>query len=297
MANKRGKIMNELNPLYGKVIISGQMTCVTGLHIGAASGTQQIGGIDAPVVKDPVTGEPYIPGSSLKGKLRSLLERSEMKRHMEKGLKENYLITVAGKKPKEVRLHVCSKKECPVCGLFGSTPMTNEGVNMPSPLIVSDLRLIDPAKLQDKLNSPLMFTEWKAENTLDRITAHSNPRDIERVPRDAHFALDIIYNVSDPGSLTRDIENLVAMLLLLQDDYLGGSGSRGYGRVNFIITNIIARKIEYYAGKEKAVKCFSYAAGADEKQDAEKRRKGLEGVQAEIVKDLPEIVGFFRGKS
>ncbi|MBM3157374.1 MAG: type III-A CRISPR-associated RAMP protein Csm3 [Chloroflexi bacterium] len=288
--------MSELNPLYGKVIIRGEMTCETGLHIGAASGTQQIGGIDSPVVRDPVSGEPYIPGSSLKGKLRSLLERAEMKKRHDGSKGDGYLVKVAGKAPKEIRIHVCQDKKCPVCRLFGSTPMKSEGENMPSPVIVSDLRLKNGAELLNKMNSPLRYTEWKAENTLDRITAHSNPRDIERIPRGARFELDIVYNVADPELATEDIHNLVNMLYLLQDDYLGGSGSRGYGRVKFHIANITARKLEFYteqgpSAKGQAKELFQAKPPADETKDTlEELRKQLPGC-------LSEMGGFMGGKN
>lgn len=58
----------------GKFIISGILECVTGTRIGGTQEKFEIGGIDNPVIKDPLTDLPYIPGSSLKGKLRHLLE-------------------------------------------------------------------------------------------------------------------------------------------------------------------------------------------------------------------------------
>ena len=53
---------------------SGQIELVSGLHIGSGNAEMHIGGTDNPVIKNPVTNQPYIPGSSLKGKMRSLLE-------------------------------------------------------------------------------------------------------------------------------------------------------------------------------------------------------------------------------
>ena len=55
-------------------VIEGDLELVTGLHIGAGNDEIRIGGIDNPVLKHPYSGQPYIPGSSLKGKVRSLLE-------------------------------------------------------------------------------------------------------------------------------------------------------------------------------------------------------------------------------
>ena len=54
--------------------LEGTITLKTGLHIGAGDTEMRIGGTDNPVVKNPLDNRPYIPGSSLKGKIRSLLE-------------------------------------------------------------------------------------------------------------------------------------------------------------------------------------------------------------------------------
>ena len=54
--------------------ITATIEIVTGLHIGGNNDEIKIGGIDNPVIKNPLTNEPYIPGSSLKGKIRSLIE-------------------------------------------------------------------------------------------------------------------------------------------------------------------------------------------------------------------------------
>jgi CRISPR-associated protein Csm3 len=227
------------HPLHTKIIIGGVMECKTGIHIGAAPETFEIGGIDSPVVRDPITEEPYIPGSSLKGKLRSLMERALNKR-------------LSGDKTK---MHCCADRKCEVCRLFGSVPIVEpKEEKIPSPLYVRDLCLDPESKAKlEKISSPLKYTEWKKENALDRITAASNPRDIERVPKEAEFNMELVYNVSDDNVelVPEDMNNLVSALCLLEDDFLGGHGSRGYGKVAFTINKFIARKVGYYQAENE----------------------------------------------
>jgi len=205
-------------PLLGKVIIRGKIFCETGLHIGAARESLEIGGLDAPVIRDPLSREPYIPGSSLKGKMRSLLEKKERKPFNRYG-------------GQNVWRHECTDPKCSVCRLFGSTG-GKEGDNLPARLIVRD---------------------WKFENSLDRITAASNPRQIERVPKGSEFSFEIVYNVEtgDKDEVKEDLNNILDLLNLLQDDYLGGHGSRGYGKVKFKVETFEGRKIDFYTAKEK----------------------------------------------
>jgi hypothetical protein len=73
--------------------------------------------------------------------------------------------------------------------------------------------------------------EIKFENTISRISAAANPRQIERVPAGAEFDFRLVYNIEDEGDLAEDLQILADGIRLLQMDYLGGHGSRGYGRV------------------------------------------------------------------
>jgi CRISPR-associated protein Csm3 len=67
----------EVNNMgYSKLLIKGEIEVVTGLHIGGSSSYSAIGAVDSPVVRDSVTGNPIIPGSSLKGKMRALLQKN-----------------------------------------------------------------------------------------------------------------------------------------------------------------------------------------------------------------------------
>ncbi|OAG26711.1 type III-A CRISPR-associated RAMP protein Csm3 [Thermodesulfatator autotrophicus] len=212
-------------PILGKVIISGILHCETGLHIGASKENLEIGAIDSPVVRDPITREPYIPGSSLKGKMRSLLEKVLALSPNRNG----------GTQRNPIWRHECDMKEeakkCKLCRLFGSTGKSGGG-NWPARLIVRDAFLTDNSRenLQE-IDTGLLYTEWKWENSLDRVTAAANPRQLERVPRGTEFRFEIVYTVEDLDDLNEDLENIDTALKLLEMDYLGGHGSRGYGQI------------------------------------------------------------------
>ncbi len=232
-------------PLYGKVIIEGKIILKTGLHIGASREAMEIGGLDAPVIRHPVTREPYIPGSSLKGKLRALMDKKMEKEKGEKWAKERESIG------SEVKIHVCNDFKnaslCPLCRIFGSS---GKNGNFPARLKVRDCRLINLDYLK-KAEGGLLYTEWKFENAVDRVTAAANPRQIERVPEGAEFELEMIYDVEDQSQLDEDLKNILSLLELLEDDYLGGHGSRGYGKVKIDISSIKAKKIEAYMEEER----------------------------------------------
>lgn len=229
MAQERRK------PLQGKIVLTGTVKCITGLHIGASKDNLDIGGIDAPVLRDPVTREPYIPGSSLKGKLRSLFERRQgmtYNRHSGQG----------------VYRHECVDPTCKVCRLFGAAG-GREGDNIPARLIVRDSLLTEDSKKQlESIDTGLQYAEWKFENALDRITAAANPRQLERVPAGAEFTFEMVYNVEAPDheEIRKDLVNLLEILSLLEDDYLGGHGSRGYGKIKFALNELSGKKVEFY---------------------------------------------------
>lgn len=232
-----------MTKLRAKVVVEGELVAVTGLHVGSAAAGMQIGSVDSPVVRDPISNKPYIPGSSLKGKLRSLLEAAE-------GLSPN--------RPggSGTHRHECDDRdaalECPVCRLFGSTGR-NGGKNHPARLAVSDLLLTDGSFEELKLvDTGLMYTEWKFENTLDRITSAAMPRQIERVPAGSVFGLRLIYDDrEDVDRADEDLRNLSRAIHLLEDDALGGHGSRGYGRVAFERIRHSRRPVEKYGTGEQ----------------------------------------------
>ena len=198
--------------------VKGQIRLKTGLHIGGSKDDIEIGGIDMPVIKHP-NGEPYIPGSSLKGKLRSFTEWIEQK------------IEPDG------RVHTCSEKNCPVCRIFGTTESAwRYG---PTRLIVRDAFLNETWK-KDILEKGLSLTEEKVENWINRLEGKAGRgglRKTERVPAGAVFDFEMNYKVMEiDGDFETDrryFEKVLVALRLVELDALGGSGSRGYGRIAF----------------------------------------------------------------
>ena len=231
--------------LHGRVFIRGDIHVVTGLHIGAGKETLQIGGVDNAVVRDPVTNRPYIPGSSLKGKMRSLWEKMT-------GREQNFLIgRVQGK---EVRVHICEQlgtyQDCPVCPIFGVPG--DKGSSNPTRLVVRDV-LLDPneaERLEREAHTSLPYTEVKCEAAIDRVTSAATPRPMERVPSGTHFCgLEMVFSIFEQRDLMRFSHVLEAMQLV-QDDYLGGLGSRGSGKVLFENLSISVRARKHYGSEE-----------------------------------------------
>lgn len=217
-------------------VISGTILCKTGLHIGGSSDNIDIGGSDNPVIRDSVSGLPYIPGSSLKGKLRSLLELSDKK-------SAESVIRNGG--------DVATDKTCIASKLFGvSAEQGNTELKFPTRTIVRDSYPTEETlelwrESQDLLNG----TELKYENTINRIDSSANPRNIERVPKNSRFSFEIIFSKYEDDDV--NIIKLLEAIKLLEDNYLGGSGSRGFGQVVFENISISKRNVEYYVEDSK----------------------------------------------
>jgi CRISPR-associated protein Csm3 len=249
--------------LVGKLILSGDLHCETGLHIGAGKGSLEIGGADNPVVKDAF-GLPYIPGSSLRGKVRSLLENAM-------GLTSPAeLVYLSKRRGQEVRIHQSDRPDDEICLLFGRSPGRVERVEggetgesrsaSPARLTIYDAPLEQEsitAQMRENLDDEI--TEVKSENAIDRITSQANPRTLERVPAGARFKVRMVLDVlceEDKPLAARVIEGL----RLLEDDALGGGGSRGSGRVRFGNLKLVWRNRAFYSsGGDEA----ELASGAD----------------------------------
>jgi CRISPR-associated protein Csm3 len=235
--------------LIGKLILEGELHCETGLHIGAGKGSLEIGGSDNPVVKD-AHGHPYIPGSSLRGKIRSLLEQ------FSGAAVPSELVYLSRRKGQEVRIHQSDRPDDDICLLFGRNAgrmerVTGEPVDShnasPARLAVFDAPLeMESITVSMRENLDDELTEVKSENAIDRITSQANPRTLERVPAGARFRVRFIMDVlcDEDAPL---FGQLVQGLRLLEDDTLGGGGSRGSGRVKFANLKLIWRNREYYA--------------------------------------------------
>ncbi|NLJ57403.1 MAG: type III-A CRISPR-associated RAMP protein Csm3 [Tissierellia bacterium] len=190
--------------MYSKIQISGKITVETGMHIGGSSQFAAIGSVDSTVIRDVGSNLPMIPGSSFKGKMRTLLAK-----------KYNQGIVSSPDDDHEIILR-----------LFGSAKKGN--VKM-SRLLFSDMVVSN----MDELNSIGLHsaTEVKFENTINRLSAVANPRQIERVIRGTSFDLNIIYDAQKEDEIEEDFKAIKEGLKLLQYDYLGGHGSRGYGKI------------------------------------------------------------------
>ena len=185
--------------MYGKILIRCDLIVCTGMHIGGSSAFSAIGAVDSPVVRDPYTGLPIVPGSSLKGKLRTLLARS-LCQDIE-------------------NMPDLSADDARILRLFGSAEPVRR-----SRLQFADAFLTNAEALSSK---GVRVTEVKTENTISRANAQATPRQIERVIAGAVFGVSIVYDVTDPAQVEEDLALLAKGMKLLQWDYLGGHGSRG----------------------------------------------------------------------
>lgn len=218
------------NKLLKKIEFTGIITLKTGMHIGGTNSSMQIGGIDKGVIRNPMNNQPFIPGSSLKGKMRSLLEVS----------------TGSIGEVRMSNVHNGPAESGPSADLFGNATSNNK--QKPSRLMVRDCELIDAEELLKKTEIP--YTEGKTEVVIDRITSAANPRQMERVPAGAKFKLNLVLNIWEQDNNEASlIQNLFKSLELLRDDYLGGSGSRGYGQISIDIEKVLAKGTDNYYGK------------------------------------------------
>ncbi|HZU30185.1 MAG TPA: type III-A CRISPR-associated RAMP protein Csm3 [Candidatus Angelobacter sp.] len=203
--------------------ITFEIECLDGMRIGGSGGGLEIGGVDANLtaLKDPVSGEPYIPGSSLKGKLRSILEQKNGKGE--------------GGSPCK-----CGSEDCPVCPVFGAHMNTRAGAPR---LIVRDAHFTEAYRKKWEENP---VYEEKTENTIDRQRGTaSNPRTQERVPAGAVFQAELVLKVFQGDNDNTMIQNLKQALGILQEfDSLGAGGSRGSGWI----------KIRNFKEEKKALK-------------------------------------------
>ena len=190
--------------MYGKILIQCELELLTSMHIGGGAAFSAIGAVDKPVIRDPATNDPVLPGSSLKGKLRTLLARSISQ---------------------DITNMPDYKHDGPVlCRLFGAS----------APQIIHSRLQFSDCFVQNKERfRAIGLTEVKAENSINRATSVANPRQIERVISGVVFGVNIVYDAMEEGEVREDFACLARGMKLLQFDYLGGHGTRGYGRVRF----------------------------------------------------------------
>ena len=227
--------------------IEGELKLITGLHIGAGNDNIEIGGMDNPVVRDPLTNEPYIPGSSIKGKMRMLLELYLGLIHNE-GQPLNYE-TVAN-----INDNALKEEGLNLLRLFGISGSENKEEVKSLSLGITrlnfyDLRLTPESREELKEKVGALMTEEKTEVRVNRITGTGeHPRHTERVPAGAKFNFRLIVKLFEGDDEKKMLEMVKKGLKLLELDSLGGSGSRGYGKVQFVLP----LKLKYHlANKEE----------------------------------------------
>lgn len=193
--------------MYGKILITCNLVVRTGLHIGGSGIFSPIGAVDSPVIRDPLTQRPIVPGSSLKGKLRTLLVRSDS---YQKGNGIEKLPEIDQEPEEILRLFGCA-----------------------NPVRRSRLQFSDCFVINAEAMDAVGLTEVKTENAIKRDTSVANPRQIERVNPGVEFGVKIVYDIVKKEEMKADLTLLAKGMKLLQLDYLGGHGSRGSGRVSF----------------------------------------------------------------
>lgn len=282
----------EQTPLLGKITLTCQLTAKTGLHIGGGGENLDIGGLDKPVIRDPLTKYPYLPGSSIKGKLRATLERLLNKPLNRSGSRDTRryesddLVDGFTEVERDRFIRYEGARTCQISRLFGSTGGPSKGTNLwipiesakkeglfseknPTKIIEGEncVKIIDgisgrnatsrliirdshleskSAEFLKKVDTGLYMTEWKFENNIDRVTAAANPRQLERVPAGSKFDFELIYTVENAEQAVKDLENIAIALAFLEDDALGGNGSRGYGKVIFENFRFTYRSLDQY---------------------------------------------------
>ena len=212
---------NTQATLKGKILITGKLKVETGLHIGAGSDFAPIGSVDSPFIRDTLTQTPIIPGSSIKGKMRTLLVKSRT---------DGYI------------LNSIDKDDAVIQRLFGA----GGDVIKPARLQFYDLFITeDSLTVFFFFDTDTYLGEVKAENVINRLSGEANPRQIERVPAGMEFVFKLVYNIENEDEVVEDLQTVKEGLELLEMDYIGGHGSRGYGRVslNSFATKIVGKAI------------------------------------------------------
>lgn len=219
----------EAQKLVKKIFVHGSVTALSGLHIGGGESGYGLGGADQLVVRDGF-GRPYLPGSTLKGRMRSLLEHALGKVRLSGG----QALPWAGNDD--------------LGKLFGRAADDGEKGGAVARLIVRDGALENAKELLESKTTDFPYTEVKTEIAVDRINARATARHIERVPAGARFALRMVLSIQEGDDEAAFLNLLCEALALVQDDALGGHGSRGYGEVAVALDKLEARDRAAYTG-------------------------------------------------
>ncbi|MBQ6218762.1 MAG: type III-A CRISPR-associated RAMP protein Csm3 [Methanosphaera sp.] len=281
----------------GNYILTGKIVCETGLHIGGSNNSIEIGGSDNVVIRDSITNLPYIPGSSLKGKIRSLLELNDeeifmnIKHNKGEPSTQGIVADVFGKasdkseynintsdltqESEDKLIQMIKDLQNQIDEMKNSTQnnetieekdtnnVSNHENNHSSPTAFAKLIVRDSYPTEKTIKKwndnyeVVNGSELKYENTIDRIKCTSNPRNIERVPIESEFEFEIIYGIYNDNENEVYAKKVCKLLnkglKLLEDNYLGGSGTRGFGRVRIDDLKLIKRDRNYYENNEEEI--------------------------------------------
>lgn len=242
---------DKMGKVESKIFIKGKIIARTGLHIGGNSVGMSIGSTDNVVVRNPFSNQPYIPGSSLRGKMRSLMERVRGREAAQGACEGGFFWDNQGAQPGRNPLSKTAQ-------LFGIAASSEEQKKQQTPtrLTVRDAMLSAQSlkALENAPNMDMPLTEVKTEVVIDRITAAAMPRQMERVPAGAEFEMELILTLMAGDDETQFLNMVAEGLQLVMDDTLGGSGSRGYGQVQFIIKDVFKKTADdYINGNQKAI--------------------------------------------
>lgn len=280
-----------------KVFLRGTITALTGLRVGGSEQGLDASGLDNLVVRHALLDEPYVPGSSLRGRMRCLLER---------------LQGLSGAGAGEVAFGPADDPTHPLVQLFGLA--TKSGAGIPSRVLVRDALLTpDSRRRLGRLRGVLPMTETKAEAMIDRVTAAASARTLERLPAGAELRFEIALEVRALPEITagsearaklveaqratrgeanghgrdEDLRWLITGLDLIQDDALGGHASRGYGRVKIRIEGVTHRsRDDYLQGRPE--RAFAELPEELSRRIAELNDRG-ERERQQILASLPPV--------
>ena len=248
-----------------KIFVAGTLT--KPLQVCISGGIPLIWALAVPITllyATPLTNYPYIPGSSLRGKMRSLYERmrGEMTIHLKQGnqtIQIDRVQNLGEPLANGASFQAAGPSVDPTAlagKLFGVPVDKQKGEKpediVPQRLVVRDARLLNADALKNLKNTDMPLTEVKTEVAIDRITSKANPRQIERVPAGARFEFEFVLNIYGADDSEQYVKALFECMTLLQDDYLGGHGSRGYGRIKFDVTSLTQKTASDYRNNQAA---------------------------------------------
>ena len=243
-------------------VISGEIELKTGLHIGGLKETVEIGGADSLVIRTyrmmdesgkDVRLLPYIPGSSLKGKMRALLEYSTPGVKIKDKRDGNDYVKIG-------ESFIKYPEGCLIPKIFGLPAEADKVENAPRAVFRDAMPTKDTIEWWDKRDI-LDGAEIKPENSINRLTSKPNPRQFERVPPGSKFEFEIVLTLYESDDPKEYMKTLLTGMKLLEDNYLGGSGTRGYGKIRFKKLKIVEKDIEYYREEVNEEKVIYEAEG------------------------------------